>query len=111
MDDLFGNAVDPLVLELWRVPGWPKDQEKDERFVKDLRRQFPTLDLVEEVQKWASWMLDYAPGRKVNHRARVRTWLGNAVRWKSEGRRLGRSRPVTESANRIARTDEAGLGW
>lgn len=108
-DALFDDPVDPILAELWRVPGWPKDPAKDEAFVRELLRQYPTIDLVSEIRKWAAWMLDHDSKGKVRHRARFHEWCRRAVEWRPG--RLGGSRARFGVTSDAADAPGAGLEW
>ena len=104
-DGLFGVPEDGVLAALWKVPGWPKNVEKDERFVRDLVGEFGQLNLVEEARKWHVWMLDRQPKGRVNYRARFRTWCRQAVKFRGSDRQDSRA-PVTQSAK-----DGGDAGW
>lgn len=102
-DGLFDDPTDvlqPFLQELWKTPGWPVDETKDRALLRDLREQFPSLDLIEEIRQWRVWMLDHESKKKVRHRARFRVWCAKAVEFAaSRGvggprRTSGGSRPV-----------------
>lgn len=81
MDALFGepDPIDAIVQQLHEQPGWPADQTKDRQLVVLLQRQYPGLDLSDEITKWASWMLDHESTKKVRPRARFATWCSKAT--------------------------------
>lgn len=83
-----GDPIEPVLAALQNVPGYPFDVEKDTVLVRDLLDSYPQLDLVEEIRGWTAWMLDHEQKKKVNRRARLRRWCGNAVEF---GRRSGQS--------------------
>ena len=90
---LFGqpDMADVLVEALWKVPGWPKDRDRDREFAHQLIREFPTMHLPNAVQDWQTWLLDHpevgATGKKkVNWRSRFRTWCKNGVRYAQDRR-------------------------
>jgi hypothetical protein len=117
-EGLFAAPEDAVLDELWRVAGWPKDPAKDEAFVRELRRQFPQVDLVEESRRWALWMLDKAPKGKVRHRDRFRNWCKGAVAYRGAGGGDRRA-PVTRApggdaprwAKPVADPRDYAAGW
>ncbi|MEW5804328.1 MAG: hypothetical protein AB1847_19715 [bacterium] len=75
-----------VFLVLKGIKGYPFDQDKDLDFIRQLRKDFPTLDLYEEIKQWNAWMLDNRDRlkKRVNYRSRLRTWCKNASKWKAD---------------------------
>lgn len=63
----------PVVLVLREVKGWQADED-DIRYVRDLMRRFPKIDLLGEAQNWRDWMRDFRPRRRVKLHARFTRW-------------------------------------
>lgn len=85
MDTLFGKEmeddVDRAVRELWRVPGWPQEIDRDRALVLELQKQFPGVDLIEEFQKFRVWLIERGSGKESTSRGRykrVREWVRRA---------------------------------
>jgi hypothetical protein len=101
MDSLFGSdRIDTLVERLWRVGGWKADPAKDRGVMDQLVRDFPTLDLAEELSKFETWVLANGDRKMVSgsgRHARLRNWCSNAVRF-------ARARPVGRNDGRVQRT-------
>lgn len=96
-DPLFssGDPIEPVLAALQKVPDYPYDERKDRVLVRDLLDSFPQLDLTEEIRGWTAWMLDHDQKKKVNRRARLRTWCSRAVEY---GRRPPRQSGSPSSA-------------
>jgi hypothetical protein len=119
-DTLFGGGdkIDAIVRELHEVDGWPADEEKDRRFVETLMRQYPTVDLADEIKRWARWLLAHGTGKEVKSRGRytrVGNWCsiaaGNGRGRRTSSGRLGGVRsgpPITRGGSRGA---DSRLGW
>lgn len=95
MDPLFGpDRIDTLVERLWRISGWTADPVKDRNIMDQLVRDFPTLDLAEELSKFNTWILAKGDRKMVSgsgRHARLRNWCSGAVRF-------ARARPVRGDA-------------
>ena len=79
---LFGgdDRVDAIIRRLHEVPGWPADPTKDRLLVVSLMRQYPWLELPEQITTWTAYLLDLNSRKKVNHRARFANWCSIAAR-------------------------------
>ena len=104
------TRFDLLLEELWQVKGWPQDATKDDALIRSLVRQYPSLNLIEEIRQWAVWMQEHESKKKVNHRVRLQRWCSNAVQWRSD-RRLGGKGARPAIAGATDPTEAARLGW
>lgn len=69
---------------LWDIPSWPDDPDEDLRTVRQLREQYPRLDLVAEARKLAAWWRprDQAAERHTPEGKRVRrNWTLRLQNW------------------------------
>jgi len=64
------------------IPTYPFQFDKDLSFIKDLLVDFPSLDLLEELKAWKTWLLDRGLRGKINYRSRIRKWLQNSIRFR-----------------------------
>jgi hypothetical protein len=91
-DTLFPDndpMVEATLEELRLSPYWPYDPVHDGNLVRQLRREFPTLNLPKMVLEWSAWMADHRSRKQVRHRARLHRWCTNAASWKPAGARAG----------------------
>lgn len=107
MDSLFGNdRIDTMVERLWQVRDWKRDPEKDRAVLDQLVRDFPTLDLMEELSKFNTWILANGNKGMVTTRgryARLRNWCSGAVRF-------ARTRPTGSQRSGTGRQDRPHPG-
>lgn len=91
---LFGtDRFDGLVEKLWQTPGWKADPVRDRSLITQLSREFPELDLLNELGKFQTWLIGRGNERMVNGRGRyqrVRNWCANARQFNRHGRLEGR---------------------
>ena len=66
------------------IPDYPFNFAKDLSFLRDLIVDFPTIELIEDLKKWKTWLLDKNLKGKVNYRSRLRKWLLNSRKFKEE---------------------------
>ena len=63
---------------LEHLPGWPFAHEKDLKHIRDVAKQYPKVDLVEQARWFSSWLLDNPLKKKSNPRLRFHNWIKNA---------------------------------
>lgn len=66
---------------LKNIPNYPFDYEKDLSFIRLLAVDFPTVDILEQVKKYSTWLLDKPLKKKSNPRSQLRNWCKNSVKW------------------------------
>lgn len=81
VNDLFSRE---LLNQLKKINNYPFDIEKDTEFINSLLVDYPTLDIKEELKKWATYKLDKPLTKKSNARSQFRNWCKNAVKWQKE---------------------------
>jgi hypothetical protein len=111
VDALFGNGLtaqmDRLLEELWKTPGWPRDEERDRALIGELIDQFPRLDLEDQFGAFRLWIQTKGTGQEVKTRgrwARVRNWCKKAGQ---PGRTVGGKGPGGRRTSTAARPVEA----
>jgi len=114
-----------LVKELWQTQGWPRDEERDRALIGELLKQFPGLDLHDELGKFRVWILsqtDEYKRKRVTSRGRwqtLRNWCKSAVRGSSRsavtaGEASGRQRRTSTAprpAEAWGETSQTLTGW
>ena len=73
-----------LLNQLKNINNYPFDIEKDTDFINSLLVDFPTLDIKEELKKWATYKLDKPLTKKSNARSQFRNWCKKSAEWKAE---------------------------
>lgn len=97
---LFEGPETQLLARLEHVPGWTPDPAKDPKLLRDLQDHHPMLDLGREIDGLGAWMgknQERLP-RKVNLRARLRTWCENAERYRDQRGRVRATRSASLGA-------------
>ena len=61
---------------------YPFDFEKDLKHIRKLMTKHPEVDILEEIDKWETWLIDNPLKKKSNPRLQITNWMKNA----SEGR-------------------------
>jgi hypothetical protein len=64
----------PILAELQKVKGYPMDPVTDIKYLIALAKDFPNLDLLQQVKTWAVYKLDKPLERKSNPRSQFRRW-------------------------------------
>jgi hypothetical protein len=69
-------------MEKMRTLGYPFDTVLDSRFLSELAAERPDLDMVKEIRKWRVWVEENLSDhkKKINFRARFRTWIDRAYK-------------------------------
>lgn len=81
--------------QLKQIKNYPFDIEKDIEFINTLLVDFPTLDIKEELKKWAIYKLDKPLTKKSNARSQFRNWCKKSAEWRAE------KEPVESNYNKI----------
>lgn len=74
--DYLGGAFD----------GFPYCSTVDQKYFSWLLRDFPQLDIEEELKQYHSWTLDQTNKNKINHHSRFRLWLKRAQKYQCGNR-------------------------
>jgi predicted phage replisome organizer len=64
------------------VDKYPYEYDKDLEYIKELKVDYPSIDMSKEIKKWKTYKLDNPLKKKSNPRLQIHTWINNA----SEGR-------------------------
>jgi len=69
-----------LLAAMTRIPGFVVvDEEKELAYLRTLVKDFPNLDIAEQIKGMAAWLLDNPPkATKPNHHSRLRKWCERA---------------------------------
>ena len=67
------------------IPGWHFDYTKDLTHIRTLATDYPTVNLLEEVKKAATWLLDKPLKRNANPRLFLRNWMKNSLKYSRKG--------------------------
>jgi len=62
-------------------PGYPFHKALDSLFVLELQRDFPHLDLLEQIKTFRWYFDEDLPSKKRTHRAAIRRWLARSKDW------------------------------
>ncbi len=74
-----------LLNQLKQIKNYPFDIEKDIEFINSLLVDYPTLDIKEELKKWATYKLDKPLiTKKSNARSQFRNWCKKSAEWKAK---------------------------
>lgn len=63
------------------IEGYPLDRKKDLEYMKQLEERYPTLDLVEAINKFSTYVMDKPFKNNANHRSQLNTSFGKYVEW------------------------------
>jgi len=64
------------------LPGYPFLTATDTLFVEELQRDFPHLDLLEEIKTFRWYFDDDLSSKKRTHRASLRRWIARSKDWR-----------------------------
>jgi phage replication O-like protein O len=70
-----------LISVLESVKDYPLDREKETEMLKRLKQNYPSVDILETVKKWAIDKLDNPLEKKSSPRRQISTWCSNAEEW------------------------------
>lgn len=82
----FMTDSERLILALLdTVEGYPYNLDTDRDFVHSLQADFPSLDLLEHIKDWKTWLWDHRAHihGKTRYRLRLRNWLKISVEKKN----------------------------
>ena len=68
--DYLGRALEALA----GVPGYPFDEDHDRPLVAELMRDFPDIDIIEQIKAWRWYRVDN-PSMLKNPRGALRRWM------------------------------------
>lgn len=86
------NEESVILIELQKIPNYPFDGQKDLQFINSLKTDFPTIDILQEVKSWKTWLIDKPLIKDSNPRTKLRNWFKKAV--EHEKQSIGRSKSV-----------------
>lgn len=69
---------------LKNIPNYPFDFTKDIEFVRKLLTDYPSINLLEEVEKYSTWLLDHPLKKRSNPRLTLRNWCAKSYKWQQE---------------------------
>lgn len=79
------NKEESVILtELQKIPNYPFDEQKDFQFIKSLKTDFPSVNILQEIKSWATWLIDKTLTEKSNPRTKLSNWLKKAVEFKKQ---------------------------
>ena len=79
------SAAELKILKVLKeIPNYPFEYEKDIENLRELKVDFPTVDILEEIKKWKTYKKDKPLKEKSNARLQLRNWLSNAEKWSSD---------------------------
>ena len=64
------------------LPGYPFLTATDTLFVEEIQRDFPHLDLLEEIKTFRWYFDDDLSSKKRTHRASLRRWIARSKDWR-----------------------------
>ena len=109
-EQLFDEKDPPEVIAaldvLKEIDWYPFSDRLDRKMLRKLHARFPDVDMAFELEKWE---IDFPtrrrkPGKGVNYRARIQTWIGNAAKWAAQQSERstgsGRAQVVRTTASR-----------
>lgn len=70
-----------FIQTLESIQGYPIDRVKDVKYMKLMQERYPTLDLMQAIQKWAIYIMDNPFKKNANHRSQMNTSFGKYVEW------------------------------
>ena len=70
---------------LSKVKSYPFNKEKDIVFIKELKVEFPDVDILEKVKQVCANWLDRPLLKKSRPRVQIRRWVSNESKWQKEG--------------------------
>lgn len=75
---------------LQTIYDYPYSYEKDLLFIRELKNDFPDVNLIEQVKKWKVYKLDKPLKAKSNPRSQFRNWVANTDKYK-RGEPIGKT--------------------
>jgi len=95
------------------VKNYPFNYEKDLHYIRTLAVDYPKLDIVAEIKKWAAYKLDKPLKNKSSPRSQIRNWMNKAMEFEEGGKHNGsitghnvRGSPETHRARGSRKTEE-----
>ena len=90
---------------LKRIYNYPLSYTKDIEFIRQMLTEFPDIDILNEVKKFAAYTLDKPFKQSSNPRLRLRNWLSNARKFKQE---RGGTSDISKNRGASPPSDPAG---
>ena len=66
---------------LEKIKDYPLDRKKDIDYMKQLEERYPTLDLIQAIEKFSVYIMDKPFRNNANHRSQLNTSFGKYVEW------------------------------
>jgi len=86
------SETERAILAIWQsIDGYPFHDATDLRHLRALARDFPTLDLLAETRRWATYKLDKPLKKGSNPRLQFRHWCQKALEFEARRRPNGRT--------------------
>jgi protein gp37 len=73
-----------ILRTLQAVPGFPRDPGETIKYIRELKIEFPRVDILEEIKKKTAWWKDNPLGKKSNPHLQLRNWMRKAQEWAQE---------------------------
>lgn len=72
---------DKYINILRNIKDYPLDLEKDIEYMDIMKERYPTLDLVQAIEKFSSYIFDNPFNKNANHRSQINTSFKKYVEW------------------------------
>lgn len=96
---------------LKNIPGYPFDYEKDLDYIRKLLVDYPSVNIIEQLKGYSTWLLDHPYKAKSNPRLQFRNWCKNTVEWEKKPKfkalRGGKGGMPTQTKEE----DDVDWGW
>ena len=66
---------------LSRIKDYPLDEVKDIEYMRTLKERYPSLDMVQAINKFSDYILDKPFKENANHRSQINTSFNKYVEW------------------------------
>lgn len=70
---------------LSKVKNYPFNKEEDSKFIKELKVEFPEIDVLEKVKQITLNWFNFPLKKKSRPRVQIRRWVSNEEKWQKEG--------------------------
>ncbi len=80
--EVSASTTERQILKILKtIINYPYDYETDINHIRDLKTDYPEVDLLNEIKKWKSYKQDNPLKKKSNPRLQLRNWMSNASDW------------------------------
>lgn len=80
-----------ILTHLSKVKNYPFNKEKDLEFIQGLKKEFPSVDILEKVKQVCINWLKFPLLKKSRPRVQIRRWVTNEKKWQKERDQVGKS--------------------